>query len=324
MGIDTVRTIAIGPVAPFELGVAYEVFGIDRSPEGGPRFDFAVVTATPGTVEAKGGFSLAIDRGLDDVAQADVVIVPAFGGSGASGSADGQSVEIDPAVGEALRQAHRGGAWIVSLCSGAFALGEAGLLDGRRCTTHWMHADDLQARFPSAEVDCDVLYVEDDRIITSAGTAAGIDACLHLVRCELGPAAATLIARRMVVPPHRDGGQAQYVEAPLPRGDGLAGLLDWAQSHPHEDLSVEALARRAALSTRTFARRFREETGTTPAAWVGRMRLRRAQVLLETTAAGVDEVARLSGFGDGAILRQHFARSLATSPTAYRERFAGR
>jgi len=223
---------------------------------------------------------------------------------------------------DALRDAHARGAWVLSICSGAFALGDAGLLDGRRCTTHWLHAAALAARFPHATVDPDVLFVEDDRIITGAGTAAGIDACLHLVRRELGAAAAASVARRMVVPPQRDGGQAQYVETPLPPvADTLAPLLTWMLEHLDDDLGVPELAARALMSPRTFARRFRAETGATPAAWVARQRVARAQELLERTDAPVDEVARRVGFGTGALLRHHFARTLGTTPLAYRRQF---
>jgi transcriptional regulator GlxA family with amidase domain len=213
---------------------------------------------------------------------------------------------------------------VLSVCSGAFVLGAAGLLDGRPSTTHWMHAERLQAAFPGTRVDPNVLFVESEKIVTSAGTASGIDASLHIVRRELGAAAANAIARRMVVPPQRDGGQAQYIALPMPEreADSLAPLLDWAQANLTEDLSVEALARRALMSPRTFARRFREETGATPAAWVVRQRLRRAQHLLETADLSVDEVAREVGFGASGVLRAHFNAVLGTSPQAYRRRFS--
>jgi transcriptional regulator GlxA family with amidase domain len=230
----------------------------------------------------------------------------------------------DHRVHEVLRAAHDRGAWVLSVCSGAFVLGAAGLLDGRPSTTHWRHAARLQAAFPATRVDPNVLFVESDRIVTSAGTASGIDASLHIVRRELGAAAANAIARRMVVPPQRDGGQAQYIALPMPEreADSLATLLDWALEHLDEDLSVEVLARRALMSARTFARRFRDETGTTPAAWVVRQRLRRAQHLLETSDLAIDDVARRVGFGAGGVLRHHFTAVLGTSPQAYRRRFS--
>ena len=312
--LRSVAVIALPHVAAFELATACEVFGIDRSETGGPRFDFRVCGPSPGVVmPTKGGFSIVVDHGLDVTRDADLVVVPAYSMPPA---------QVPHDVLDALRDAHDRGAWILSICSGAFALGEAGLLDGRRCTTHWMHAAALAVRFPAATVDPDVLYVEDGRIITGAGTAAGIDACLHLVRRELGAAAATNVARRMVVPPQRDGGQAQYVDTPLPPvADTLAPLLGWMLEHLDEDLGVPALAARALMSERTFARRFRAETGATPAAWVARQRVARAQELLERTDVPVDEVARRSGFGTAALLRHHFARTLGTTPLAYRRRF---
>lgn len=312
--LRTVTVIALPNAAAFELGTACEVFGIDRSDTGGPTFDFRVCGPDPGTVvPTKSGFSIVLEHGLEATRDADLVVVPAYGVPPAA---------VPRAVLDALRDAHERGAWILSICSGAFALGEAGLLDGRRCTTHWMHAAALAERFPAAVVDPDVLFVEDGRVVTGAGTAAGIDACLHLVRRELGAAAAAAVARRMVVPPQRDGGQAQYVQTPLPAdADTLAPLLAWMVEHLDDDLGVPALAARALMSERTFARRFRAETGATPAAWVARQRVARAQELLERTAAPVDEVARRCGFGTAALLRHHFARTLGTTPLAYRRRF---
>ncbi len=311
--LQRVAAIAVPGVSAFELGLVCEVFGIDRSATGGPTFDLTVCTPVPGAVPMSPGLTLEVGAGLDATADADLVVALPY----AAGTA------VPDEVLAALRDAHARGAWVMSICSGAFALGEAGLLDGRRCTTHWMYADDLQRRFPAAEVDPAVLYVEDRGIISSAGTAAGIDACLHLVRRERGAREAAVVARRMVVPPHRDGGQAQYVETPLPcDADTLAPLLAWMAEHLDEELTVPDLAARALMSERTFARRFRAETGTTPAAWVTRQRLVRAQELLERTGAPVDEVARLSGFGSAALLRHHFGRVLGTSPQAYRRQFA--
>lgn len=313
MPIARVRTLVLPGGSPFETAVAAEVFGIDRRDTGGPVFDFALVTPTPGRVPMKTGFDVVVDRGLDAAAEADVLVVAPYGADAA----------VPEQVLEVLRDAHARGAWVVSLCSGAFALARAGLLDGRRATTHWMYAADLAQRYPRVQVEPDVLYVESDRIITSAGTAAAIDACLHLVRLELGAEAATSVARRMVVPPHRDGGQAQYVAVPVLEcsDESLAGLLEWATAHPREDLSVEALAGGVLTSARTFARRFRAETGTTPAAWVARMRLGLAQGLLETSDASVEQIAHEVGFSDAAVLRQHFSRAFGTSPRSYRQRF---
>ena len=310
--LRSVAAIVLPGVSPFELGVVCEVFGIDRRDTGGPAFEFTVCAVTPGTIPMKTGLELVVARGLDATLDADLVVLPAYGPPGPA---------PEPAL-DALRAARARGAWVLSVCSAAFGLGAAGLLDGRRCTTHWMFADALAARFPAAHVDPTVLYVEDDGVITSAGTSAGIDACLHLVRRELGATAATAIARRMVVPPHRDGGQAQYVDTPLPcAADTLAPLLAWMTTNLERELPVAELADRALMSERTFARRFRAETGTTPAAWLTRQRVLRAQELLERTGTSVEQVARSSGFGTAAVLRHHFARTLGTSPQAYRRAF---
>jgi transcriptional regulator GlxA family with amidase domain len=311
--LRSVAAIALPDVAPFELGVVCEVFGIDRRDTGGPCFDFVVCTPEPGPIHTKMGFDIVVERGLDAAADVDLVVIPAYGVNG----------EAPPEVLDVLRAAADRGAWVLSVCSGSFALGQAGLLDGRRCTTHWMYTQRLAAEYPSAVVDPAVLYVEDRGVVTSAGTAAGIDACLHLVRSELGAAAAAAIARRMVVPPHRDGGQAQYIDTPLPvEADTLEPLLDWMVEHVDQDVSVADLAARSLMSERTFARRFRAETGTTPAAWLTRQRVLRAQELLERTDAPVEEVARRCGFGTAAALRHHFTRTLGTSPLAYRRTFA--
>ena len=214
---------------------------------------------------------------------------------------------------------------MLSICSGAFVLGAAGLLDGRRSTTHWRHSDELAERFPRTVVEPDVLYVDDDPVITSAGTAAGIDACLHLVRKAQGAEVARGIARRMVVAPHREGGQAQFVNRPLPEGggDSLAPLLDWMRHHPDQETSVEQLAARVHMSPRTFARRFQQETGTTPHRWLVGQRVLLAQRLLESTTESVDAIAERCGFGSAAALRHHFGRRLGTTPLAYRRCFGG-
>jgi len=318
--IEKVAAVVVPGVAPFEMGIAYEVFGIDRRDTGGPTFEFTLCTPVPGSVPTKGGFALQVDAGLEATEDADVVVVVAYDVLSGDGVPD-----VPPSYLDALRRAHARGAWILSLCSGAFVLAAAGLLDGRRCTTHWMFADRLAALVPDADVDPDVLYVADGRVLTSAGTAAGIDAALHLVRTELGGEAARAVARRMIVPPQRDGGQAQFVLDPVPdAADSLAPLLAWVRAHLAEPHTVPSLARRAMLSERTFARRFAAETGTTPAAWIARQRVARAQELLESTAASIDEIADTVGFGTAAVLRHHFTRVLGTSPTAYRRRFGDR
>jgi transcriptional regulator GlxA family with amidase domain len=265
-------------------------------------------------VTTRSGYQLTPHADLGPVTEADLVALPAH-------PIDTRAPE---AVLEALRAAAARGAYVLSVCSGAFMLGEAGLLDGRRCTTHWQHAPQLQERFPKAIVEPNSLYVEDGRILTSAGTAAGIDLCLHLVRTIHGSAVATKLARRMVVPPHRDGGQAQYVEAPLPRAPDvptLEPLLAWLVEHLDQSVDVVTLARRAHMAPRTFARRFRAETGTTPHDWVTGQRILLARRLLEETNLGVDAVAQRSGFGDAAMLRHHFSRRVGATPHAYRSTF---
>ncbi|HEX8003448.1 MAG TPA: helix-turn-helix domain-containing protein [Mycobacteriales bacterium] len=304
-------------VSVFELGVVCEVFGIDRSDTGLPRYDFAVCAAEPGVLRSGGGFGVVAEHGLDRLAAADLVAVPHW-----------RSVTERPpeALLQALRDVVDRGGRVMSVCSGAFVLAAAGLLDGRRATTHWKYAAQLAEHYPLVDVDPNVLYVDAGPVLTSAGTAAGIDLCLHVVREEHGPAVANAVARRMVVPPHRDGGQAQYVEAPVPlprRDDGLADVLAWAVEHLDRPLSVDDLAARALMSPRTFARRFRAATGTTPYAWLLHQRTLHAQRLLENGLA-VEEVARRAGFGSAATLREHFGRIRGTSPSAYRRSFASR
>ena len=307
-----VAVVVLDGVAPFELGVLCEVFGIDRTDDGMPGFDFAVCSPGGAPVTTGGGFRITPEHGLDRLASADLVAVPAMPHDAA-----------DDAVLDALRAAAARGARVLSVCSGAFVLGAAGLLDGRRCTTHWRHAAELAERFPLAEVDGDVLYVEDGPVITSAGTASGIDACLHVVRTEFGGRAAAALARRMVVPPHREGGQAQYVQTPVPvtPAESLQPLLEWLQSHLADEHTVDSLAARALLSPRTFARRFKDETGTTPHAWLTARRLELAEQLLEETDEPVERVAALTGFGGAAALRHHFSQARSTTPQAYRRAF---
>lgn len=320
--LRSVAVIVLPGATPFELGVVSEIFRADRADAGAPTFELRVCTPVPGVVRGSGGFDLVVPLGLEAAADADLVVVPPYRASAEPGGLDLHATRVPTEVLDVVRAAHARGAWVLSVCSGAFVLGRAGLLDGRRCTAHWIDTDELVAQFPLAQVDRDVLYVDDDRVITSAGTASGIDACLHLVRREFGAAAAGVIARRMIVAPHRDGGQAQYVDTPLPcEPDALGGLLAWMGEHLDAELTVAQLAERAMLSPRTFARRFRAETGTTPAAWLIRMRVARAQELLERTDVPIDEVARLSGFGSPAGLRHHFSRVLRTSPQVYRRTF---
>ncbi|HEY1973283.1 MAG TPA: helix-turn-helix domain-containing protein [Pseudonocardia sp.] len=312
--LRTVAAVLIDRSAPFEFGVVCEVFGIDRSGDGVPPFDFRVCGERAGQpLPTTMGVQLVPEHGLDALLDADLVAVPAAA----------IREHYPPAVLAAVRAAADRGAILLSVCSGAFLLGEAGLLDERRCATHWMHAAELAARFPKAAVDPDVLYVDDGDLITSAGTAAGIDACLHLVRRELGAKVATAIARRMVVAPQRDGGQRQFVQTPVPEctGESLEPVLGWMLEHLGTDHSVAALARRAAMSERTFARRFAAETGTTPQRWLSLQRVLHARHLLEQTALSIDEVARQTGFGTPALLRHHFHRAVGVTPSNYRRTF---
>ncbi|RII16074.1 HTH-type transcriptional regulator CdhR [Streptomyces sp. YIM 130001] len=315
--LKNVAAVLLDGVHPFELGVVCEVFGIDRSDEGLPVYDFAVVSGEGPRLDTHAGFSLLVEHGLERLEEADLIAVPA-----------GMSYlhrDFPEELLDALRRAVDRGARVLSVCSGVFVLGSAGLLDDRPCTVHWRHVADLTARYPRARVEPDVLYVASGRVVTSAGTAAGIDACLHIVREEHGTEVANTIARRMVVPPHRDGGQAQFVERPLPRTrcDTVGGVLAWMERHLDEEITVEMLAERAHMSPRTFARRFKEETGTTPYRWLLRQRVLFAQELLEGSDDTVDAIADRAGFGNAAALRHHFLASLGTTPHSYRRTFRG-
>ena len=311
--LRSVAAVIDDELSLFEFAVACEVFGIDRVAEGLPGLEFSVCSPRPGPVRTLNGFDLVAQHRLAPLARADLIVVPTCG----------VDYVPPPELVDALHAAVRRGARVASLCSGAFVLAAAGLLDGRRATTHWRHADELAQRFPAIDVVPDVLFVQDGPIYTSAGTAAGIDLCLHLVRESHGQAAATGIARRMVVPPQREGGQAQYVDAPLRSVDAqsLAPVLDWAQQHLAEELSVGVLAEKASMSMRTFARRFRDETGTTPHHWLLQQRVSLAERLLETSPLSVEEVARQCGYGSATMLRHHFTALRGTSPTAYRRTF---
>lgn len=306
--------VADGLIGSFGLGVCHEVFAYDRSRLGLPRFDFAVVAEEPGILRTDTGLGVLVEHGLERLERSDVVLITAW-----------ELFDHVPSetLLDALRAAHARGATLISHCTGVFVLAAAGLLDGMRVTTHWRWAGELAARFPDLDVDPTVLYVDNGSILTGAGTAAGVDTLLHLIRREWGAAAANALAREMVVPPHRDGGQAQYIDAPVARceDDLLGAVLEWATAHLAEDISVELLARRALMSPRTFARRFKATTGTTPHAWLLQQRLSAAEALLEETDAPVEEIARLVGFGTAAGLREQFARRRGVSPRAYRQTF---
>lgn len=301
----------------FELAVACEVFGIDRSAMGVPNYRFFVCAAER-SICTSVGFSIDTPNDLSTLSAADTIIVPAW-----------RDVEERPPerLLDALRIAHERGARIASLCSGAFVLAAAGLLDGRRATTHWMFADRLAEAFPAVRVDPSVLYVDEGSVLTAAGTAAAIDLCLHMVRLDYGAEVANVYARRMVVAPHRDGAQAQYVEAPVPSPAGpspLATTLSWALERLDEPLTVDRLAARSRLSSRTFARRFRSVTGTTPIRWVIRQRVIAAQRMLEMSDDPIEQVAQRCGFGSAGTLRFHFSRVMGVSPNHHRRVFRQR
>jgi transcriptional regulator GlxA family with amidase domain len=301
----------------FDLAVPCEVFGVDRSDIATPWYDFRLV-AVDGQVRTSTGFMIDTPHRIDTLTDAGTVIVPGW---------SDPDDEPAPQLIEALVEAHRRGARVVSLCTGAFVLAAAGLLSGRRVTTHWRHADHLARVAPGATVDPRVLYVEDRGIYTSAGTAAGIDLCLHLVRLDYGAAVANAVARRIVMPPHRDGGQAQYVEqvtAASSSDASFAALLDWGREHLHDRIDVPALARQAHLSLRSLRRRFGELLGMAPSEWLRRERLQLAQQMLESSDEAVERIAQQAGYPSSAAMRAEFAGRLLVSPRQYRRTFRER
>lgn len=312
-----VAAVVPADAAAFELAVALEVFAMDRSDLVDPWYECRVVGAEGPEVRLTGGYVLQTPYGIEALADADTIIVPAWRGYSGAG-------EVAPALAEALWAAHDRGARLLSFCTGAFLLAEVGILDGRRATTHWRHTAELARRFPQVRVDPGVLYVCDGTVMTSAGTAAAIDLSLHVVRGDHGAEVANALARRMVVPPHRDGGQAQYVDMPVPvdpEPDAFHDALAWAVDHLDEPLAVGDLAARALMSPRSFARRFRQVAGTSPHQWLLRQRVILAQRLLETTDEPVERIAQLVGMGSAATLRMHFQRIVQTTPLAYRRTF---
>jgi transcriptional regulator GlxA family with amidase domain len=317
--LGNVAFVVLDRFPSFEFGVVCEVFGVDRTDDGLPRYDFAIVAGQDGRLRSEHGLELAGAAGLERLGAADLVVVNAIDAQ----LREGVPGEFPAPLLDALRGAVTRGGRVLSVCTGAFVLAAAGLLDGRRCTTHWMYAADLARYCPGATVDPDVLYVDADPVITSAGSAAGIDACLYLVRKEQGAKVANQIARRMVVAPHRDGGQAQFVDRPLPAepADTLAEVTGWLERHLDQQVTVADLAALAHMSPRTFARRFVQETGTTPQRWLTSQRILLAQRLLEDTEETVDRVADRSGFGNAMALRHHFRVWRGTTPAAYRRAF---
>ena len=314
--VTSVAVLVQDGVEPFGLGSMCEVWAEPYHPEDdNPVFDFVVATPRPGRVRGPSGFDLHVDHGLEAAADADLLCI----------APKRDYLEPSPEVADLVAAAHARGAFVFAHCTAAFVLGEAGLLDGRRCTTHWRHTDVLAQRYPSAKVDENVLYVQDGTIVTGAGSAAGLDAALHLMRQQFGARTAAAAARRMVVPPHRSGGQAQFIARAVPdcEAETLGPLLAWIMENLGEDLGVDELARRSHMSPRTFARRFRAETGTTPHSWVTAQRVQAAEELLELTDHSVDWIADEVGFGNAATLRHHFTRARGVSPQQYRRTFSG-
>ena len=313
--LPIVAVLAFDQISAFHLAVPCVVFGEAHS--GVPAFDVRVCAAEPGPLRSTAGFGLVLNHGLEELRRAAIVIVPSW--------RDPQEPAPAPLL-RALQAAHRRGALIVGLCLGAYVLAEAGLLTGRRATTHWAYAQDFAQRFPMIQVEADVLYIEEaqGQILTSAGTAAGIDACLHLLRRRCGSQLANSVARRLVVPPHRQGGQAQYIEQALPvrsRDSKLAALLDEVRATLEQTHSLDSLAARASMSRRSFSRHFRQLTGGTVGEWLLHERLQLSQRLLESGKQSVERVAALAGFGSAASFRMHFQRVFAVSPTAWRRTF---
>ncbi|NQW11147.1 MAG: transcriptional regulator FtrA [Alphaproteobacteria bacterium] len=301
----------------FEFGLAVELFGLPRPEFGDGWYRFQICAERPGPLTATGGVTVSADGGIEALGHADTIVIPGWRGLDAP--------VPDPLI-TALQDAHRRGARLVSICSGVFVLAAAGLLDGKRATTHWRYTDRLAERYPRVRVEPGVLYTEDDRLFTSAGSAAGLDLGLHLIRRDFGADIANQVARRLVLPAHREGGQAQFIDRPVADREGarLAHVLDWARQHLGERLTVERLADQAAMSRRSFIRRFEACTGASPGAWVIGERVRRARDLLETTLLPIERIATDCGLGSADALRHHFRTRIGISPSAYRRSFARR
>ncbi|WP_306332440.1 GlxA family transcriptional regulator [Streptomyces sp. KL118A] len=319
-GTHNVAVLVRDGVLPMELGLVHQLFGGARGPSGERLYEVRTCAVPgPGMIRTDADFPIGAPHGPEALAEADTVVVPASHEQDESLTPGGLPTPLARALDSA---AH---ARLASICTGAFVLAAAGLLDGRRATTHWLSTDLFARTFPSVTVDPDVLYVDEGRILTSAGEAAGVDLCLHLIREDHGAAVAADVARRTVVPPHREGGQAQYVQRPVPvrESTSTGAARAWAEDHLHDPLTLGELAARASMSVRTFNRRFRQETGLTPMQWLTQRRVDRARELLESTDHTVDRIATEAGFGTGASLRQHFVLGVGVSPGAYRRTFRG-
>ncbi|EJL57071.1 MULTISPECIES: transcriptional regulator FtrA [unclassified Rhizobium] len=312
-----VAVLAYDGLCTFEFGIAYEVFGLSRPEMGEGWYRYSVCGIEPGPLRAAGGLTVSVDHGLEVLEEADLIVVPGWRAIDA---------EVPEVVIDALCLAHQRGARIMSLCSGVAVLAATGLLRHRRATTHWRYVASVSERYPDISFDADVLYIDDGSILTAAGSAAGIDLCLHVVRGDFGAEAANSVARRLVLPPHREGGQAQFIQAPVPQqreGIRLGPLIDWMRQQLDEEQPISLLAAKAGMSQRTFQRRFESTTGLSVGEWLLKERLRYARELLERQiGATLDDVAVASGFGTLATMRHHFRKRLGTSPGAYRKTFA--
>ncbi|MGW5676081.1 GlxA family transcriptional regulator [Streptomyces sp. NPDC003860] len=317
-GPHRVVVLVLPEVIPFELSIPHRIFGRATTPAGEPLYEVVSCTPVPGPVSTTADFDVHVTRGVEELATADTVVVPAAYHPAvlyAEGRLPAELTDVFAAI--------RPGTRIASICTGSFFLAAAGLLDGRPATTHWGWTDRFQQLFPAVRVDPNVLYVDDGDVLTSAGVAAGIDLCVHIVRRDHGAAVANETARKSVVPPHRDGGQAQYISRPVPEAQlaTTSAARAWALERLHEPVQLRDLAEQEAMSVRTFTRRFREEVGVSPGQWLTQQRVERARQLLESTDLSVDRVARAAGFGTAQSMRSHLQAALGVSPTAYRRTF---
>ncbi|GAA2280792.1 helix-turn-helix domain-containing protein [Streptomyces hawaiiensis] len=319
-GVHTVAVLVRSGLLPMELGIVHRLFGTAVDATGRPLYSVVTCAAEPGEISTEADFTINVPLGPRALRQADTVIVPAA----VEDYRPQRRGQLSPPVRAALEEVPET-ARLASICTGSFVLAAAGHLAGRRATTHWKSCPELAALYPEIEVDPDVLYTDDRGVLTSAGVAAGIDLCLHMIRGDHGADVANTVARGTVVPPHREGGQAQYIDRPVPESDdsSIAAVRAWALEHLGEPLALEDLAERAATSVRTLSRRFRRETGVPPMQWLGQQRLQYARRLLERTDEPVDRVAAEAGFGTGTAMRQHFRDALGVSPRAYRNTFRG-